>query len=308
MSTRALVTGGGGFLGRYVVDELLPAYAVTALGRHTPRAGRLAVRYLAGDIRDHATVNEALENIDIVFHVAGNIRTPATDLPDLHKAVNVDGTLNVLNACRNRGVQRLIYVSTCEVYGENAGEQVGEDAPKAPANAYAESKWMAETLCQQFSARGDVCVTVVRPSYIFGHGQFEERLFPRLINAACAPGAGHSMLPLAPGPGGNDFVYVRDVARGTVFLGTRPQSESIEAFNIGSGTYTTVRTVFEVIRDITGADFREGDAISSSPPLFSLSMNKAADRGFVPRYSLRDGLLEHMALARAALDRGEVIC
>jgi nucleoside-diphosphate-sugar epimerase len=300
MAMRALVTGGAGFVGRYIVDALRQRDVdVTIFGRSDARVPlRPGVRHIAGDVRNPALVAAAARDVELVVHVAGNIRTPATDDPELHRAVNVAGTANVVAACVDNRVPRLVYVSTCEVYGENAGENVAEDAPKAPANAYAESKWLGEVECQK-AAGERLRVTVVRPAYVFGYGQYEGRLFPRLVRMVSGTRRGGTV-PLTPAPGGNDFVYVRDVAEGVVVVGTRQQGAALEVFNLGSGRYTPVREVFEAIRDLTGVGFAEPLPAGQVPTgsRFSLRMARAAAAGFVPRYSLRDGLSEFIALER----------
>jgi nucleoside-diphosphate-sugar epimerase len=303
MAVRALVTGGSGFVGRYIVDALRHRDVdVTIFGRSDTRGPlRPGVSHVAGDVRNPAQVAAATRDVELVIHAAGNIRTPATDDPQLHRAVNVTGTANVVAACVANRVARLVYVSTCEVYGENAGENVAEDAPKAPANPYAESKWLGEVECQK-AAGEHLRVTVVRPAYVFGYGQYEERLFPRLVRMAVGTPRGGTV-PLAPDAGGNDFVYVRDVAEGVVVVGTRHQSAALEIFNLGSGRYTPVREVFEVIQDLTGVGFAEPLPAARVPARrpFRLSMARAAAAGFVTRYSLRDGLSEFIALQRVAL-------
>jgi nucleoside-diphosphate-sugar epimerase len=303
---KALVTGGRGFLGGYVVDELLRLGAdVTVVSQQGQTADRAGLRWLRGDIRDERFAEEAARHVEIVFHLAGNIRTPDSDTKELHRTVNLGGTSNVLGAAARARTNRLVYVSTSEVYGDAAGEEIAEDSPEHPANAYAESKWLAEQECARRA--GDLRITIVRPSYVFGFGQLPERVFPRLVAVACGVGAADGAPAPTPGSGGYDYVYVRDVAAGLVHLGLRHQSAPIDVFNMGSGRYTPILEVFETVRDLTGYQFGERPLPARhSESRFSLSMAKAAAAGFVGRFSLREGLEDFIARFRAAkaLDRG----
>jgi len=266
---KILVTGAKGFLGQAVAAELQArGHAVTALTRQD------------ADVRDSAAMQAACAHMDTIFHIAGNIRTPATDLPALHHQVNLGGTINLLAGASVQGVRRFVYVSTCEVYGALPGEQVAEAASKMPANAYAESKWLAEQACGAMAGRL-LTVTILRPSYILGKGMYSGRLLPRLVDMALA---GKVTMKAS---GGNDYVHVQDVAEGVVTLGTREQPAPLEAFNLGSGRFTLTRELFQIVQELTGVPFEEEDA--ACPP-FSLDMTKAAAAGFIPRRSLRDAV------------------
>lgn len=292
MKKDILVTGGNGFLGSYIVKELLQVENnnITILCRSEKIAAdfRRTVKIIGQDITDKKVLIECVRNYDTIYHVAGNIKTPETDIAGLYYDINSKGTLNLLEACKANDIKRFVYISTCEVYGNRHKEGISEDDRKEPANEYAKSKLMAEEYCRQYAEQNDIKISVIRPSYIYGYGQYYGRLFPRLIQDALS----HNRITLKPDMSGNDFIYVKDTAYGIVLLGEQEQKDNYEVFNISSGKFTTIKDVFETVKELTGKayDMCSEDEAKNRPEAFSYSIEKIKNSGYNAKYNLKTGL------------------
>ena len=162
-----LVTGAAGFLGRYVLKALAEAGArVRAFDVRVPQAVPEGAEWLQGDVRDKEAVRDACEGTTRVVHLAGLIPQKSPGDATMW-AVNVDGTQHVLEGARAAGVQRVVYVSSAEVYGIPAVIPCPEDAPLAPQGVYGRSKVAAEKLCHAMQSVG-VEVVILRPPTIVG--------------------------------------------------------------------------------------------------------------------------------------------
>lgn len=181
---RALVTGGGGFLGSAIVRRLLAGgHGVRSLSRgHYPALERLGVEQVQGDVADPAAVSRAVANCDIVFHVAAKAGVWGS-FRDYHRA-NVVGTENVIAACRKRGVGRLVFTSSPSVVGGGHDIAGGDESlpyPKRYLAHYPRTKAEAERAV--LAANGpDLAAVSLRPHLIWGPG--DNHLIPRLIERA----------------------------------------------------------------------------------------------------------------------------
>jgi len=290
---KILVTGGNGFLGRYVIQELLKYNEkhVTILSNIQKANDKIDKRilFMIADIRNEGEILEKVKKFNAVYHLAGNIRTKTTDKFQLHYDINSKGTLNLLKACNKNSIRRFIFISTCEVYGEKLKESINENEKKESANDYAKSKLLAEEYCKKYA--NHLKITVVRPSYIYCYGQYNKRLFPRIIEQALR----YEKIKLKMHPGGNDFVYVKDVANGIVLLGEREQQNNFEDFNISSGKSTTMKEVFDTVKELTGADY-DNSEVCSVDKRFSLNIEKAKKVGYNPKYNLKRGISDFIDL------------
>lgn len=162
---KVLVTGASGFIGRYLLNELMEhGYEVRALTRRAIKVE--GVEVMKGDITKLSTLQKAFHGIDAVFHNAAY----AADYGDRRKffEVNVEGTRNVAEMCKKNGVGRIIYTSSAGVYGfPNTNEWITEDSPKKPINAYQRSKLEAENVLNEYE---DIHISVVRPPLVLGAG------------------------------------------------------------------------------------------------------------------------------------------
>lgn len=297
---KVLVTGGNGFLGNYVVQELLqyPDYHITILSNIRKRNDKIDRRrsFIIADIRNEEDIQDKVKKFDTVYHLAGNIRTKNTDTFQLHFDINSKGTLNLLKACDQNGIRRFIFISTCEVYGDKLKENISEDEKKEYGNNYAKSKLQAEEYCKQYA--NNIKITIVRPSYIYGYGQYSKRLFPRIIKQALE----NKKIKMKPQSGGNDFVYVKDAAKGIVLLGEREQQNNFEDFNISSGKFTTIKKIFDTVKELTGANYDNSD-LHGDEKKISLNIEKAKKVGYNPTYDLKKGISDFISFYQDELEK-----
>jgi nucleoside-diphosphate-sugar epimerase len=205
----ALVTGGGGFLGRYVVEQLLArgdAVAVYARGDY-PKLAAMGARLIRGNLQDADAVQAACAGIDVVYHVAS--KTGYWGQWDAFYQANVIGTQNLIAACRAQGVSRLVYTSTPSVIFDNRPHEGCDESlpyPDRYENYYSQTKAIAERAV--IAANGDGLRTVsLRPHLIIGPR--DRHLIPRIIARA---GAG-KVPQIGDGTNLVDLTYVEDAAR-----------------------------------------------------------------------------------------------
>ena len=206
----ALVTGGGGFLGRYVTEQLLErGDEVTVFARGSyPELGKIGARLVRGDLQDVGAVEGACKGMDVVFHVAS--KTGFWGTWESFYNANVLGTQNVISACRKRGVPKLVYTSTPSVvFDGHPHEGCDESLPYAShyESHYSETKAMAERMVREANDEDELLTVSLRPHLIFGPR--DRHLVPRIIARART-----GRLPQV-GDGTNkvDLTYVEDAAR-----------------------------------------------------------------------------------------------
>jgi nucleoside-diphosphate-sugar epimerase len=207
---RALVTGGGGFVGRYIVEQSLArGDEVTAFARGAyPELEKMGVRLVRGDLADAAAVEAACAGIDVVYHVAS--KTGYWGSWESYYHTNVVGTRNVIAACRTRGVPRLVYTSTPSVvFGNHSIEGNDESLPYPDRyeSFYPQTKAMAERAVREANGQDGLLTVALRAHNIFGPR--DRHLLPRVIARART-----GRLPIV-GNGMNvvDLTYVEDAAR-----------------------------------------------------------------------------------------------
>lgn len=321
---RFLVTGGSGFLGINLVRYLLSrGHQVRSLDivpfDYPDCASRVDAR--VGDIRDRASVDRAVEGIDVVVHAAAAL--PLYSNADI-TSTDVDGTRNVLDASLHAKVGRVVHVSTTAVYGVPERHPTLEDDPLAGVGPYGEAKVAAERLCVEYRARG-LCVPILRPKSFVG----PERLGVFALLYDWARDGRHFPLP---GSGNNlyQLLDVEDLCDVILLVSTLDCERINDVFNVGASEFGTVRSDFQAVLDRAGKGRRiiglpEGPTTLALAVLRTLRLSpvykwaygtvskesyvsiEKAERvlGFKPRFSNKDALLRNYEWYLANLERFE---
>ena len=261
---QVVVTGAGGFIGSHLVERLVSEGAVVkAFVRYNSRGDPGHIRWLpasiqekitlvAGDLRDHRSVHELLRGADIVFHLAALIGIPYSYVsPNDVVETNILGTLNVLNAVRDTGLQCMIHTSSSEVYGTAQYAPIDEAHPLQGQSPYSASKIGADKLVESYHRSFGVPVATVRPFNTYGPRQSARAVIPTIIAQALTC----DVIKLGSLEPRRDFTFVRDTVDGFIRVAASPACIG-EVINIGSGVDVTVGEVVEQVRQIIGRHVR----------------------------------------------------
>jgi nucleoside-diphosphate-sugar epimerase len=233
--SKALVTGGSGYFGSLLVRHLLRAGETVRVLDLLDADDRPAeVEFIGGDIRDRATVDSAVEGVDVVYHNVAQV--PLARDADMLRTVNVDGTVVLLDAAQRAGVSKVVHTSSSAVFGVPAHNPVLPTTVPSPAEAYGHAKLAAEWACWQAIHNG-LDVTIIRPRTILGHGRLG--IFGILFEWV-ADGA--DIFVLGDGSNRYQFVHADDLAAACVLAG-RHQGPNV--FNCGTDRFDTMRCSLE---------------------------------------------------------------
>jgi UDP-glucose 4-epimerase len=244
------VTGGAGFIGSHVVDELLAA-------GHEPRIFDLApsqhhapedVETVIGDLLDPPALTAALAGCDAVIHLAAVADVNEVDAdPAYAEAVNSRGTFNVLEAARATGVARFLYGSTIWVYNGHAGVADEETEVALPSHLYTATKLAGEMYCKSYSERHGLEATILRFGIPFGPRARQAAVVAAFVKRALA---GEPLTIAGDGAQSRRFVYVEDLARGVV-AALHPVARD-RIYNLVGGESVSVRRIADVVRELVG--------------------------------------------------------
>jgi len=225
-----LVTGGAGFIGSNIVEELLKhGYSVRVIDnfatgkRENLKDFEKDIELIEGDIRSYHTVNHAMKRIDIVLHQAALPSVPRSiNDPITSNEVNVMGTLNILDAAKNEGVRRIIYASSSSIYGDNPELPMHEGMLPNPLSPYAVSKLAGEKYCQVFSRLYGIETVILRYFNVFGPRQDPNSQYSAVIPKFIKLIANNQQ-PTIYGDGtqSRDFTYVSNVVEGNILAATK---------------------------------------------------------------------------------------
>lgn len=304
-----LVIGGAGFIGSHVVAELLKSdvgqviiYDNFARGKQSNIANylndpRCSLYPNGGDIRDVDVLNDAMQGVEGVVHLAAMWLLHCKDFPRTAFHVNIEGTFNVLEACVNNNIQRLVYSSSASVYGDAVEVPMTETHPFNNHNFYGATKIAGEAMCRAFHDRYGLSYVGLRYMNVYGPHQDQTAAYtgviPIMLNKIDANEA-----PMINGDGSQayDFISVQDVARCNVLS---LQSEVTDEFyNVGTGVQTSIRELCELILELKESNLEVKYRPYSADDARRLVQNRIGcpkkatqDLGFVHQDSLRAGLL-----------------
>ena len=308
---RLLVIGGAGLIGSHTVDELLKedvaevrVYDNFTRGSEENLASamrdpRVNVFPLGGEILHSDILREAFKDIDGVFHFAAMWLLHCHELPRSAFEVNVAGTFNVLEACVNSRVNRLVFSSSASVYGEAVEEPMTEDHPYNNTNFYGATKIAGEHMCRATYHRWkdtDRRIEYVGLRYMNVYGPRQDYLgayVSVIMKMLDRIDKQHPPIVYGDGSQAYDFVYVEDCAAANVLA---MKSDTTDTFyNVGTGVKTTIRELAELILQVTGSDLE----IEYKPGGMTFVRNRVAcprksqeEIGFRAETELADGLCE----------------
>lgn len=255
---RVLVTGAGGFIGSHLTERLVRLGASVKALVHYNALGnwgwldqspvRDQVEVGAGDICDRDSVGRAMQNVEVVFHLAALIAIPYSyHAPASYIRTNVDGTLNVLQAARTTGVERFVHTSTSEVYGTARYVPIDEAHPLIGQSPYSASKIGADKLAESFCLSFNLPLVTVRPFNTFGPRQSARAVIPAII-IQCLTKECVRLGSLHPV---RDLNYVADTVEGFVLAAAVPEAVG-QTINLGAGRGISVEDLARLIARLAG--------------------------------------------------------
>jgi NAD dependent epimerase/dehydratase len=259
---KILVTGAGGFIGSHLAERLVvEGCRVRAFVHYNsgnswgwldevPTDVRESLEVVAGDIRDPGGVRTAMEGCGVVFHLAALIGIPFSyHSPDSYVDTNVKGTLNVLQAAREHGVEKVVHTSTSEVYGTARAVPIAEDHPLQGQSPYSATKIGADQLAASFHSSFGLPVATIRPFNTYGPRQSARAVIPTVITQI---ESGKRELRLGALLPTRDFTFVADTVAGFVAVAKSDRSVG-EVVNVGSNFEISIGKLAELILDVMGA-------------------------------------------------------
>lgn len=300
---KVLVTGAGGFIGSHLAEGLVERGAqcrafvrYNSAGSHGWLDGspvKSEIKVFAGDIGDRDGVVQAMRGVDIVFHLAALIGIPYSyAAPAAYVRANIEGTLNVLQAARELGLERVIHTSTSEVYGTARYVPIDEEHPLQGQSPYSASKIGADQLALSFARSFDLPVVVVRPFNTYGPRQSARAVIPTII-AQCLAGGAVKLGSLTPT---RDLNFVADTVEGFC-LAAGPSAAIGQVINLGSGKEISIGDLARKIADLMqvrlDVEFETERARPRNSEVERLcAANQRAREllGWAPRHTLEVGL------------------
>lgn len=258
------VTGADGFIGSHLIELLVGQGAnVRAMVYYNSWNERGWLRGVSadilrkielfnGDVRDIERVREGVRGCDYVFHLSSLIAIPYSyDAPRSYVETNVTGALNVLQACRDSSaLERIVHVSTSEVYGTAQQVPISETHPLVGQSPYSASKIAADKMAESFHLSFGLPVVTARPFNTFGPRQTARAVIPTIASQLLS---GCTALRLGALTPTRDFNYVTDTARGMIALALCPDAEGC-VVNIGSGEEWSIQQTAEILMEVVGRE------------------------------------------------------
>ena len=293
-----LITGAAGFLGsslaNYLVREGHQVRGLDYLAAGNPDALSPEVLFTRGDVNDRPKLWTLLQDVDCVYHLAARVSVPESVLyPREYNATNVGGTVSLMEAMRDVGVRRVVFISSGAVYGDQGEQPLVESASPNPRSPYAVSKLAAEYYVHTIGSLWGIETVSLRVFNAYGPGQHLPASNPPVIPNFLRQVLRSSTLVMhGSGSQTRDYVYVADVVSAMISAATAPSINNT-VINIGSGEETSIRSLVRLVLEVTGikteaiANERTDPGVSRMCADLSLAHDKL---GYQPRFSLREGL------------------
>ncbi len=317
---KLLVTGGAGYIGSIVTGQLLAAGHQVSVFDNLERGHREAVpkraRLVVADLLDHDAVRRTLaDGFDGVLHFAAlALVSESVSHPERYYRTNVGGTLNLLDSMREAEVRRLVFSSTCAVYGQPDEVPIPETAPPRPANAYGASKLAVDGMIGDFCLAHGLGAVSLRYFNVAGasgglgeHHEPETHLIPNVLKAALGLreyvevyGTDYAT---PDGTAIRDYIHIEDLSAAHLLALERTRPGEHQIFNLGNGNGFSVREVIAAAETVTGRPIavREAPRRPGDPPmLVAASQRIRAELGWEARKpELTDMVADAWAFAQA---------
>lgn len=292
-----LVTGGAGFIGTNIIKQLLAdGHTVRSLDNYS--AGKMeerfqdGVEYMEGDIRNMDDCRKACDGVDGVFHLAAVPRvTYSVEHPWETNDNNLTGTINLLEACREKGVGRLVFSTSSSVYGsDEMGKKLTEDMPKRPKSPYALQKLAGQEYCRLYSELYGLKTVALCYFNIYGPYMDPNGAYALVIGKFLQQlSEGKPMTICGDGEYYRDYTHVQDVVRANILAMTKDTVGNGEMLNIGNDNPTSVNKLVEIIGGPSvNVDPRPGD-----PRYAHADFTRAKELlGWEPSIDIEEGVAE----------------
>ncbi|GJM24124.1 MAG: NAD-dependent dehydratase [Phycisphaerae bacterium] len=310
---RVLITGGTGFIGSHLAEMLVESgcsVRVLANYKSMPSCGNLdyvdqyirdEIEIVWGDVTDRDSVMNVMDGVSVVFHLSALIGIPYSYVAPLsYVQTNINGTLNVLQACRFLNVERLVHTSTSETFGSAQYTPMDEKHPLVGQSPYSATKLGADKLAESYACSFDLPVVTVRPFNVFGPRQSDRAIIPTIIAQRIA---GKDPVHIGDPSPRRDFTFVTDTARG--FIAAAQCDEAIgQTFNIGNGKSISIGELTDIICELTGGGSYVSESQRIRPQkseVNELRCDSTLARtvlGWSPMVSLKEGLTETIGFMR----------
>ena len=301
---KILITGADGFIGSHLTEMLVKRGAkVKALSQYNSFNywGWLEdlhclkdIEVLTGDVRDPHYCKRIIKDVDIIFHLAALIAIPYSYIaPDSYVDTNIKGTLNICQAAKENGCERVIHTSTSEVYGTAQYVPIDEKHPLQPQSPYSATKIGADAMAMSFHSAFGLPATIARPFNTYGPRQSARAIIPTIMTQIAS---GKNELKLGDLTPTRDLNYVKDTCMGFIALAECEKAVG-EVVNIGSNYEISMGEVVNLIKELMNSDIEVVEEEERVRPekseVFRLWCDNAKIReltGFEPKYSIREGL------------------
>ncbi len=256
---RYLITGTAGFLGSALANRLVQeghsVRGLDDLSTGDPSALSPEVHFVRGDVNDRPKLWTLLQEIDCVYHLAAKVLVPESVLyPREYNEVNVGGTVTLMEAMRDVGVRRVVFISSGAIYGNQEIQPVSEDATPNPRSPYAVSKLAAEYYVKTIGRLWGIETVCLRVFNAYGPGQHLPPVHaPVLLNFLRQALQNGTLVIHGDGTQTRDYVYVDDVVQAMIAASTAPGVDQM-TINIGSGVETSVRDLVKIVISVTGSE------------------------------------------------------
>jgi UDP-glucose 4-epimerase len=254
---RIFITGAAGFLGSALANRLVRSghsvRGLDDLSTGNPEALLPEIHFTRGDINDRPKLWTQLQEVDCVYHLAARVLVPESVLyPREYNTVNVGGTVTLMEAMRDVGVRRVVFISSGAIYGDQETQPVCENAIPNPRSPYAVSKLAAEYYVRTIGALYGIETVSLRVFNVYGPGQHMPPVHaPVISNFLRQASLNGTLVVSGDGNQTRDYVYIDDVVNAMVTAATEPGANQA-IINVGSGMDVSVRELVHMVLEVTG--------------------------------------------------------